>query len=77
MVHHQFIDGENTTIDIPYNLVFSVDTHDIIPLPAPALFDSIARGEYRILPDDITAYRDAQATTEEVPQEWNTQVPAP
>ena len=36
MAAHQFIDGENTTINIPYNLVFSVVTRDIIPLPAPA-----------------------------------------
>jgi hypothetical protein len=43
MVHHQFLDGENTTCEILYNVVFSVETCDVIPLPAPALFDPIAR----------------------------------
>ena len=55
MAHHQFIDGENTDILVPYNLVFSVDTRDIIPLHASALFDPIARGGYRIMPEDIVA----------------------
>jgi hypothetical protein len=77
MVHHQFIDCEDTTMDIPYNLVFSVVTHDIIPLPAPVLFDSIARGGYRIMPDDIITYRNPQAEAEEEPQEWDAHVPAP
>jgi hypothetical protein len=77
MAAHHFIDGENTTIDVPYNLVFSENTHDVIPLPAPALFDSIARGRYRIMPEDIVAYRNAQEVAEEEPQEWDTQVPAP
>jgi hypothetical protein len=57
MAHHQFIDGDNTTSDFPYNLVFSEDTRDIIPLTAPTLFDPIAKGGYRILPEDIVAYR--------------------
>src|SRR5215216_6718564 len=48
MALHHFIDGENTTIDIPYNLVFSENTRDIIPLPAPALFDPIAIGHCRL-----------------------------
>ena len=56
MAHHQIIDGENTDILVPYNLVFSVDTRDIIPLPTTALFDPIARGGYRIMPEDINAY---------------------
>ena len=58
-------------------MVYSVETHDIIPLPAPTLFDSIARGGYRIMLDDIIAYRNAQAVAEEEPQEWDAQVPAP
>ena len=45
MAHHQFIDRESTDITVPYNLVFSLDTRDIIPLPAPALFDPIARAD--------------------------------
>ena len=57
MAHHHFIDGENTTMDVHYNLVFSEITHDVIPLPAPALFDPVARGGYRIMPADIMAYR--------------------
>jgi hypothetical protein len=58
-------------------LVFNVDSRDIIPLPTPALFDYIARGGYRIMPEDIIAYRNAQAEAEEEPQEWDAQVPAP
>jgi len=46
-------------------------------LPAPTLFDSIARGGYKIMPDDIIAYRNAQAVAEEEPQEWYAHVPSP
>jgi hypothetical protein len=77
MEHHQFIDKENTDIPVQYNLVFSVDTHDIIPLPAPALFDPIARGGYRIMPEDIVAYRNNLVAAHAEPQEWDPQVPAP
>ena len=77
MAHHQFIDGENTDIHVPYNLVFSVETRDIIPLPAPALFDPIARGGYRIMPEDIVAYRNNLAAAQEEAHQWDPQVPAP
>ena len=53
---HQFTDIDNSIPNIPYNLVFSVYSHDIISLPPHALFDSITRGGYRIMPDDIIAY---------------------
>jgi hypothetical protein len=75
MVDHQFLDKENTTCEIPYNIVFSVDARDVIPLPAPALFDPIARGGYIIMPADIIAYRNPPV--EEEPQEWDAHVPAP
>lgn len=75
MEDHQFTHIDTSIHNIPYNLVFSVYTHDIIPLPAPALFDCIARGGYMIMPDDIIAYRNAQAAAEEEPQEWDAQVP--
>ena len=64
-------------IPIPYNLVFSVRTRDIIPLPAPALFDPIARGGYRIMPANIIAYRNNQAAAEEEPQQWDLPAPQP
>ena len=48
MEHHHFIARDYPAIPIPYNLVFSIETRDIIPLPAPALFDSVARGGYRL-----------------------------
>ena len=73
MDHHHFTDDKSPDIPIPYNLVFSIKTRDIIPLPAPALFDSAARGGYRIMPEDIIAYRNAQAAAEaaqEEPQQW-------
>ena len=62
MEDHQFIAADYPNIPIPYNLVFSVITHDIIPLHAPALFDPIARGGYRIMPVDIVTYRNNLAT---------------
>ena len=62
MEHHQFIAGDYPNIPIPSNLVFSVNTRDIIPSHAPALFDPIARGGYRIMPADIVAYRNNLAT---------------
>ena len=55
MDHHRFTDIESPNIPIPYNLVFSVNTHDIVPLHAPSLFDPVARGGYRIVPADIIA----------------------
>jgi hypothetical protein len=75
MLAHQFLDVENTTCEFPYNIVFSVETHDVIPLSAPALFDPIARGGYRIMPEDIIAFRNPPV--EEEPQEWDGYVPAP
>ena len=46
-------------------------------MPTPALFDSIARNGYTILPADIVTYRNNQAAAEEEPQEWDAQVPPP
>jgi hypothetical protein len=77
LVDYQFIDTADSFHNIRYNLVFSVETRDIIPLPAPALFDSIARGGYRVMPEDIIAYRNDQAVAKEEPQDWDTQVPPP
>ena len=64
MNHHDFTNVKSPHIPIPYNLVFSVRTRDVIPLPAPALFDSVTRGGYKIMPADIIAYRNAQAAAE-------------
>ena len=79
MEHHHFLAWDYPNIPIPYNLVFSIETRDIIPLPAPALFDPVARGGYRIMPADIIAYRNAQAAAEaeEEPQQWDEWMPAP
>ena len=77
MDFHHFTAIDYPDIPIPYNLVFSVRTHDIIPLPAPALFDPVARGGYRIMPVDIIAYRNDQAVVEEEPQQWDPWMPAP
>ena len=41
---HQFLAADYPDIYLPYNLVFSEKTRDIIPLPTPALFDPVARG---------------------------------
>ena len=67
MEDHQFIAADYPNIDMPYNLVFSEKTHDIIPLPAPALFDHVARGRYRIMPEDIVAYRKNLVAAREEP----------
>jgi hypothetical protein len=77
MVAHQFTDDADSLHNIRYNLVFSVDSRDVIPLPAPALFDSIARGGYRVMLEDSIAYRNDHAAAEGEPQEWDAQVPAP
>ena len=77
MDYHQFTDVDYPNIPIPYNLVFSVRTRDIIPLVAPALFDPIAKGGYRIMPADIITYRNNQAVAEEEPQQWDPWMPAP
>ena len=71
MVAHQFTNDANSLHNIHYNLLYSVETHDVIPLLAPALFDFIARGGYRVMPADIIAYRNAQAVPEEEPREWD------
>ena len=77
MEHHHSLAQDYPNIPIPYNLVFSIETRDIIPLPANMLFDSIARGRYRIMPADIIAYRNAQDAAEEEPQQWNEWMPVP
>ena len=79
MDHHHFLAHDRPDIAIPYNLVYNIDTRDVIPLPAPALFDSVARGGYKIMPADIIAYRNAQAAAEaeEEPQQWDEWMPAP
>ena len=59
MDHHHFLAHDRYDLAIPYNLVYNVDTRDVIPLPAPALFDSVARGGYRIMPADILTYWNA------------------
>ena len=68
MEHHQFIAGDYPNIHVPYNFVSSENTRDIIPSHAPALFDPIARGGYRIMPADIVAYRNNLAAAQAEPQ---------
>ena len=77
MRDHHFLDDLEPPHLIHYNLVFSEDTRDIIPLPAPALFDSHARNGYTVMPLDIVAYRNALAAAEEEPQDWDALVPPP
>ena len=62
---------------MPYNLVFSVETRGVIPLPASALFDYVARNGYRIMPEDIVAYRNNLAAAHKESLKWDPQVPAP
>ena len=57
MRDHHFLDAPEPPHNICYNLVFSDDTRDIIPLPAPALFDYHARNGYTVMPPDTVAYR--------------------
>ena len=67
MKDHQFLAVDYPDIDLPYNLVFRVDTHDVIPLPTPALFDYVARNGYRVMPEDIVAYRNNLAVVKAEP----------
>ena len=77
MKDHKFLAADYPDIDLPYNLVFSVETHDVIPLPVPALFDYVARNGYRVMPEDIVAYRNNLAAAQEELQQRDPQVPAP
>ena len=56
IIDHHFIDDPDPPHHIRYNLVFSEDTRDVIPLYAPALFDSHARNGYTVMPSDTVAY---------------------
>ena len=76
-IEHHLINAPEPPHHIRYNLVFGEDTHDIISLPAPGLFDSHARNGYTIMPLDITAYRNALAVVEDEAQAWEAQVPPP
>lgn len=67
MADHHFLDNTELPEPLRYNLVSSVDTGDIISLPAPTLFDSHARNEYTLLPANIIGYRNNQAAAEEEP----------
>ena len=62
--HHPFLAHDRPNIAIPNNLVYNIGTRDVIPLHAPALFDYIAKGGYRIMPADILAYWNAHAAAE-------------
>ena len=68
MKDHQFIVADYPNIDMPYNLVFSEKTRDIIPLHVPALFDQVARGGYKIMHEDIVAYRSNLSAAQAEPQ---------
>ena len=43
MHHHRFLAHDRPDVAIPYKIVYSVGTRDVIPLPAPTLFDYVAR----------------------------------
>ena len=77
MKDHQFLAVDYPDIDLPYNLVFSVETRDVIPLPAPALFDYVARNGYRVMPKDIVTYQNNLAAAQAEPQQWDPMVPIP
>ena len=77
MLDHHFLVVDRSDLDLPYNLVFSENTHDVIPLPAPALFDHVARIGYMILLENILTYRNNLAVAHAEPQQWDPMVPAP
>ena len=77
MKDHPFLAADYPDIDLPYNLVFSETTRDVIPLPTPALFDYVARNGYRLMPEYIVAYRNNLAAAQAEPQQWDPVVPAP
>ena len=67
MLDHHFLVVDRFDLDLPYNLVFSEETRDVIPLPAPALFDHVARNGYRIMPEDIVGYQNNLAAAQAEP----------
>jgi hypothetical protein len=73
MIDHHFLEDDEHSQRILYNLGFSMRTRDIIPLPAPILFDSHARDRYTVMPADIMAYLAATTEVEEEAQEWDAQ----
>jgi hypothetical protein len=77
MKHHHFLSDSDDSGRIQYNLVYNEDTMDIIPLPAPALFDVHARNGYTVMPEDIVTYRAAMAAAAQGPQGWDAQIPPP
>ena len=77
MLDHHFVAVNRPDLDLPYNLVFSEITRDVILLPAPALFDYVTRNGYRVMPEDIVAYRNNLAATQAEPQQWDPMMPPP
>jgi hypothetical protein len=77
MIDHHFIDNPEPPHYICYNLVFSENTRDIIPLPSPSLFDSHARNGYAIMLAEITSYRNELAAVKNEVEQWDPQVPPP
>ena len=77
MEEHQFVWKPEPLQPPRYILVFSEKTCDIIPLPAPSLFNYHARNGYTIMPPDIIAYRNELAEAEAATQAWGAQVPQP
>ena len=77
MQDHHFIGAPEPPHHIHYNLVFSEDTRDVIPLHAPALFDFHSRNGYTVMPMDIVAYLNVLAAVEHEARDWDAQVPPP
>ena len=71
MMESQFIEEPRSPQHLRYTLVFSEKTCDIIPLPAPSLFNYHARNIYKIMPEDIIAYQNELATAEAEAQAWD------
>ena len=75
MMEHQFIEEPQPPQHLRCSLVFSDKTCDIIPLHAPSLFNYHVRHGYRIMPKDITTYRNELTAAEAEAQAWDAQVP--
>jgi hypothetical protein len=77
MKHHHFLSDSDDSDRIRYNLDYNENTMDIIPLPAPALFDVHTRNGYAVMSKDIVAYRAELAVAAQEPQGWDAQIPPP
>ena len=56
MKHHQFITRESVVDNMVYRLIFDTNDKKYCPIPAPLLYDNVARGGYSFPLGELRAY---------------------